>query len=228
MSGADAYAIQEEYARLRQADGAKHVGRKIGLTSRAMQAMFGIDTPDYGHLFDDMAVPNGGEIPVADLVQAMVEIEVAFILGRDLAGPGVTRGDVLDATEAVAASIEVIDSRIVGWATNFIDTVADNGSSARFVLGDERVDPKTLDLPSVQGQLWRNGELVDSAPASAVLDHPAEGVVWLANVMGGYGRSLYKGDVVLSGSLMRAVPIERGDVFEARFAKLGTASCKFV
>lgn len=229
LSGDDAYAVQEEYARLRMADGAKLVGRKIGLTSRAMQEMFGISDPDYGHLFDDMAIANGGDVRTDSLIQPMVEIEVAFVLGRDLAGPGVTRDHVLDATESVAPSIEIIDSRIVNWAIHFVDTVADNGSSARFVLGDGRVDPASVDLPLVEGQMWRNGELVSSAPASAVLDgNPADGVAWLANAIGAYGRKLHAGEVVLSGALMRAVPAAKGDEFEARFPQLGTASCRFV
>jgi 2-keto-4-pentenoate hydratase len=228
LSGDDAYAVQEEYARLRMANGAMLVGRKIGLTSRAMQEMFGISTPDYGHLFDDMLVANGGDVRTGDLIQPMVEIEVAFVLGRDLAGPGVTRDVVMEATSEVAASIEIIDSRITDWAIHFVDTVADNGSSARYVLGAERVDPRTLDLPATIGEMWRNGEFVSSAPASAVLDHPAEGVAWLANAIGAYGRSLHADEVVLSGALMRAVPAQKGDVFEARFPELGIASCRFI
>jgi 2-oxopent-4-enoate hydratase len=228
LSGADAYAVQEEYAKLRIADGAKLVGRKIGLTSRAMQEMFGIGDPDYGHLFDDMAIAHGGDVRTDELIQPMVEIEVAFVLGRDLAGPGVTRDDVIAATASVAPSIEIIDSRITDWAIGFVDTVADNGSSARYVIGDGRIDPRTIDVPSVVGEMWRNGELVSSAPASAVLDgHPADGVAWLANAIGAYGRTLHAGDVVLSGALMRAVPATTGDVFEARFPELGTASCRF-
>jgi 2-keto-4-pentenoate hydratase len=228
LSGDDAYAVQEEYAKLRMADGAQLVGRKIGLTSRAMQEMFGISTPDYGHLFDDMLVTNGGDVRTGDLIQPMVEIEVAFVLGEDLAGPGVTRDDVTAATDSVAASIEIIDSRITDWAIGFVDTVADNGSSARYVLGAERVDPRSIDLPATTGEMWRNGELLSSAPASDVLGHPAEGVVWLANAIGAYGRSLRAGEVVLSGALMRAVQAEQGDVFEARFPELGVASCRFV
>jgi 2-keto-4-pentenoate hydratase len=229
LSGDDAYAIQEEYAKLRLADGAQLVGRKIGLTSRAMQEMFGITDPDYGHLFDDMTVVNGGDIPTDELIQPMCEIEVAFVLGRDLGGPGVTRDDVIVATAAIAPSIEIIDSRITDWAITFVDTVADNGSSARYVIGDGHVDPSTIDVPSLTGEMWRNGELVSSAPASAVLDgHPADGVAWLANAIGAYGRTLHVGDVVLSGALMRAVPASKGDVFEARFPELGVASCRFV
>ena len=210
LSSDDAYAVQEEYAKLRMADGAKLVGRKIGLTSRAIQEMFGITDPDYGHIFDDMAIANGGDVATDELIQPMVEIEVAFVLGRDLAGPGVTRDDVVAATEAVAPSIEIIDSRITDWAIHFVDTVADNGSSARYVFGEGRLDPSTIDVPSVIGEMWRNGELVSSAPASAVLDgHPADGVAWLANAIGAYGRTLHAGDVVLSGALMRAMPAEK-------------------
>ena len=229
LSGDDAYAVQEEYAKLRLADGAKLVGRKIGLTSRAMQEMFGISDPDYGHLFDDMAIANGGDVRTSELIQPMVEIEVAFVLGRDLGGPGVDRDAVIAATESVAPSIEIIDSRITNWAIGFVDTVADNGSSARYIIGDGRADPSKIDVPSVVGEMWRNGELVSSAPASAVLDgHPADGVAWLANAIGPYGRTLHAGDVVLSGALMRAVPASKGDHFEARFPDLGVASCRFV
>ena len=224
----DAYAIQEAYAALRVADGARLAGRKIGATSKAIQQLFGIDTPDYGHVFDDMVVPDGGTIERAALIQPMVEPELAFILDTDLAGPSVTRDDVLAVTREVIGCIEVIDSRIAEWKIAFADTVADNGSSARAVFSSDRIPIDGLDLATVEAELVRNGERAGVATGSAVLGHPAEAVAWLANSLGGFGRTLRAGEYVLSGSFMTAVPAEAGDTFEARFSGVGAVSCSFV
>lgn len=227
LDGDEAYAVQGAYAELRRADGAKLIGRKIGLTSKAMQELFGISTPDYGHIFDDMVVPNGATVPMTELIQPMVEVEVCFLLGRDLAGPGVTRDDVMEATEAVLPCIEIIDSRIVDWAFTFVDTVSDNGSSARCVFSDERVKPGDVDLTAVKVELHQNGEFVNGGVGSDVMGHPAEGIVWLANSIGTYGHTLRAGDFVLSGAIAKAVPAKAGDTFEARVSDLGTVECAF-
>jgi 2-keto-4-pentenoate hydratase len=228
MSPAEAYSVQAAYARLRKQHGAEVAGRKIGLTSKAMQELFGITEPDYGHVFDDMVVGDGGDVALDDLIQPMVEIEIAFWLLRDLRGPGVDAEKVMEATETVSASIEIIDSRIEGWDISFADTVADNGSSARCVLGPRRVPTGELDLANVTGELWRNGELLGSALGSAVMGDPVAAVVWLANAIAQFDDCLRAGEFVLSGALMGAVGAERGDHFQARFGDLGDVSCRFV
>jgi 2-keto-4-pentenoate hydratase len=221
----DAYAVQQAYADLRVQHGARHVGRKIGATSRAIQELFSIDTPDYGHIFDDM-VAEDGAVDRDRLIQPMVEPELAFILDRDLRGPGVTRSDVLGATRTVIPCLEVIDSRITDWQIAFVDTVADNGSSARCVFG-EAVPFDGRDLASVEAVMSRNGDVVGRATGVAVLGHPAESVAWLANVLGDLGSGLRAGEYVLSGSFMTAVRGERGDRFDATFSGLGSVSCHF-
>lgn len=227
LDGDEAYAVQEVYAGLKRAAGHTLIGRKIGLTSKAMQELFGISTPDYGHIFDDMVVRSGATVPMSELIQPMVEVEVCFLLGRDLAGPAITRDDVMEATEAVLPCIEIIDSRIVDWAFSFVDTVSDNGSSARCVFSDERVKPGDVDLTAVKVELFQNGEFVNSGVGSDVMGHPAEGVVWLANALGKYGHSLSAGDFVLSGAIAKAVPAKAGDNFQARISDLGTVECAF-
>jgi 2-keto-4-pentenoate hydratase len=223
----DAYAVQRAYAELRLSDGARLVGRKIGATSRAIQELFSIDTPDYGHIFDDMVVGDGGDIELDALIQPMVEPELAFILDRELSGPGVTRADVLAATRTVFPCLEVIDSRISDWRIAFVDTVADNGSSARCAFG-EGVPFAGADLAAVEAVMSRNGEVTGRATGEAVLGHPAEAVAWLANALGELGSGLRAGEYVLSGSFMTAIRAERGDRFEASFSGLGVVSCHFV
>jgi 2-keto-4-pentenoate hydratase len=221
----DAYAVQQAYADLRVQQGARLVGRKIGATSRAIQELFSIDTPDYGHIFDDMVVEDGS-MERARLIQPMVEPELAFILDRDMRGPGVTRSDVLGATRTIIPCLEVIDSRIVDWKIAFVDTVADNGSSARCIFG-EPVPYDGLELASVEAVMSRNGEVVGRATGEAVLGHPAESVAWLANVLGDLDSGLRAGEYVLSGSFMTAIRGERGDRFDATFSDLGSVSCHF-
>jgi 2-keto-4-pentenoate hydratase len=227
IDAADAYAVQEAYARLRLAEGTTLVGRKIGATSRAIQQLFNIDTPDYGHLFQDMSVPDGGVIDTATLIAPMVEPEIAFRLGRTLTGPELVIEDVLAATISVAPALEVIDSRILDWEISFADTVADNGSSARFVLGREIAFTGHLDLATEQVVLRRDGEVLATADGTAVLGHPAASVAWLGNALAAFGRSLQAGDVVLSGSLTSADPARVRSRYVADFAHLGSVSCSF-
>ena len=222
----DAYAIQEAYVRLRTQSGATLVGRKVGATSVAIQELFGIHTPDYGHIFDDMVVADG-QIPLADLIQPLVEPELAFVFDRDLRGPGIERADVLEAVVGIAPCIEIIDSRIRAWDIEYVDTVADNGSSARCVFGDV-LHLGGLDLASVVGTLFRNDVSVGTAVGAAVLGHPADAVAWLANELGRLESSLLEGQWVLSGSFMTAVPGSRGDTFSAAFDGLGSVSCQFI
>jgi 2-keto-4-pentenoate hydratase len=221
-----AYAIQEQYAGLRLQQ-AQLVGRKIGCTSTAIQDLFGIDTPDYGQLFDDMAVPDGGEIALAALIQPMVEAEIAFVPHDDLRGPGLTVGDVLAATAAVAPALEIIDSRILDWRIEFVDTVADNGSSARYVVGPWTPYDVAMDLAAETVVLRRDDEMVDSATGAAVLGHPAAAVAWLANALADYDRGLRAGDLVLSGSMTRAARAAPAETYTADFGTLGSVSCRF-
>jgi 2-oxopent-4-enoate hydratase len=222
-----AYAIQEAYARLRLGDGTALAGRKIGCTSVAIQQLFNIDTPDFGHLFADMQVEDGGTIESASLIAPMVEPEVAFLLQDELAGPGLTGQDVLAATAAILPCIEIIDSRIEDWRIAFVDTVADNGSSARFVLGSPaRHDGH--DLAAIRVTLRKDGAAVASGSGEAVLGHPADSVAWLANALAPFGRSLGAGEYVLSGSMTTAIRAGHGDRFDVVFDGLGSVGCAFV
>lgn len=225
LDPATAYRIQERYAKIRGATGATLIGRKIGCTSAAIQELFGIDTPDYGHIFDDMVVAEADVIDVAQLIVPMVEPEITFVLDRGLQGPGVTSDDVLAATRAVLPSLEIIDSRIAKWDIEFVDTVADNGSSARCVFGPE--GDAAIDLGAESVRLLQDGQELCHGVGAAVLGHPAASVAWLANVLADYGRALRAGDYVLSGSMTRAVPAVVGCTYEARFDTLGTVSCRF-
>jgi 2-oxopent-4-enoate hydratase len=223
----DAYSVQEEYVRLRREGGATLVGRKIGATSQAIQDLFDIRTPDYGHLFDDMLIGAGGEVAIDTLIQPKVEPELAFVFDRDLRGPGVTRDEVLAAVVGVGPCIEIIDSRIEQWDIAYVDTVADNGSSARFIVG-ELIALGGRDLAAVKGTLLRNSEIVETATGAAVLGHPADSVAWLANELGRLGSGLRAGETVLSGSFTTAPPAARGDVFTADFDGMGSIACRFV
>ena len=224
MTVADAYAVQQEYARLRVGSGASLVGHKVGATSKAIQELFSIDTPDYGHLFDDMRWDEGVALPIRELIQPLAEPEIAFVLDDELRGPGLTAEDVLDAARGVVPCIEIIDSRIDGWRIRLADTVADNGSSARFIVGSI-VMPLPPDLRSEAVVFERNGEVVGQGTGAAVLGHPAEAAAWLANALGEFGLVLEAGSVVLSGSITSAVPARPGDRFIARFSTLGEVSC---
>ena len=227
LSVEDAYAIQQAYARRRLDGGARLIGHKIGATSEAIQRLFGVATPDFGHLFDDMLVAEGDAIPVASLIQPLVEPEIAFVLDRELAGPGVSEEDVVAATRGVVPCIEVIDSRIEEWRIRLADTVADNGSSARFLVGDTLVPLGALDLAAEEVELRRNGEVVERGRGDAVLGHPATSVAWLANALGAFGEALPRDAYVLSGSLTTALRARAGERYEAVFASIGRIACTF-
>ncbi len=231
LDPASAYAVQEVYAQLRVGAGARLVGRKIGCTSAAIQQLFGIETPDYGQLFDDMVVAEGSEIAIAELIAPMVEPELTFLLGEDVKGPGVTAADVLAATVSVAPSLEIIDSRIVDWRIAFVDTVADNGSSARCVFGPamplEQVIGTGVDLAAERVRLRRDGVELFTGVGADVLGHPCESVAWLANELAPYGRWLRAGDHVMSGSMTSAAKARPGETYEAVFDSFGTVSCHF-
>jgi 2-keto-4-pentenoate hydratase len=227
MTVAEAYAIQELNTERKLGDGRVLRGRKIGLTSRAMQELLGVSEPDFGALLDDMFVEDGDAIPPDTLIQPKAEAEVAFVLGEDLAGPGVTTTQALRAIEAAVASIEVVDSRIAGWQISLADTIADNASSGCVVLGGRLVPVEELDLRLVGMGIWRNGELADTGAGAAALGHPARCVAWLANALGALGSGLRAGDVVMSGALHRAFDVTPGDTVRAEFDRLGSVSVRF-
>ncbi|MEU7476772.1 2-keto-4-pentenoate hydratase [Lentzea sp. NPDC042327] len=218
----DAYEIQLLNVRHRNRD---VIGHKVGLSSPAMQQMMGVDEPDYGHLLDDMQLH--GTADASAYLYPRVEVEIAFLLGHDLPGEGCTVADVLAATEFVAPAIELIDSRIADWRITLPDTIADNASSAAFVLGDERVRPSDVDIRGVEATLARNGEPVAQGRGDAVLGDPAIAVAWLAQKVATFGVRLLAGDIVLPGSCTRAFDAKPGDEFRAEFAGLGSADLKF-
>jgi 2-oxopent-4-enoate hydratase len=223
----DAYAIQGLVIDRRCAAGARPVGRKIGLTSLPMQQLLGVSEPDYGVLLDDMVVEDGDEIPLGGLVQPRVEAELAFVMARDLTGPGVTTANALDAIAGVLPAIEVVDSRIVDWRIKLVDTVADNASSGLMVVGGRMRPVGDLDLRLVGVVMSRNGEVVDTGAGAAALGNPARCVAWLANKLATFGAGLRAGDLVLPGAVHRMVDVLPGDVFRAEFAHLGAVTARF-
>jgi 2-oxopent-4-enoate/cis-2-oxohex-4-enoate hydratase len=205
--------------------GVKSVGRKIGLTSLAVQKQLGVNQPDFGYLTSDMLVHSGDAIGKNALIQGRAEGEVAFILGRDLKGPGVTREDVIAATDHVVACIEIIDSRVKDWKIKIQDTISDNASSALLVLGNKPRKLQDLDLRMAGMALRMNGEVESSGVGAACLDHPVNAVVWLANALGALGDPLKAGDIILSGAYGPVVPFNPGDHCEVENSGLGKVSC---
>lgn len=224
---ADAYAIQMAGVARRTAAGARIVGKKIGLTSKAMQDLLGVGEPDFGHVLDDMILAPGEAAPMSRLLQPKAEGEIAFLLKDDLLGPGITVPTVLVATEAVMPAIEIVDSRIADWRIKIQDTVADNASSAFVALGPKLTDPRGLDLRLLGMVLCKNGEMVSNGAGAAVLGHPAQAVAWLANKLSELGTPLRAGEIVLSGAVTAAPPAAAGDRFEVVFESLGHVSVRF-
>lgn len=223
-----AYAVQlDGVAIRRQRDSLKVIGKKIGLTSLAMQKLIGVSEPDYGYLFDRMLVREGEPVCRSRLLLPKVEGEICFVLKRRLKGPGVTIADVLRATEGVMASIEIVDTRVKDWKIKLPDTIADNASSAFFVLGSKLVDPSDLDLRLIGMVMEKNGEVVSTGAGAAVLGHPAASVAWLANKMGEFGVALEEGEIILSGAVTAAVEAGAKDNFLMSFGGLGTVGVRF-
>jgi 2-keto-4-pentenoate hydratase len=223
----DAYEIQLINIRQRVAEGARVVGHKVGLSSKAMQQMMGVDEPDYGHLLDEMEVFQDTPVKAGRYLYPRVEVEVGFILADDLPGAECTEDDVLAATAAFAPSIELIDTRISDWKIKLCDTIADNASSAGFVLGTQRVSPKDVDIKNIDAVLTRNGETVAEGRSDAVLGNPVTAVAWLSRKVESFGVRLRKGDIVLPGSCTRAIDARPGDHFVAEFDGLGSVRLTF-
>lgn len=223
----DSYWISGEVAKRKIASGRRLIGHKIGLTSKAMQQSSQIDEPDYGHLLDDMLIPDGAKVEYAKYCVPRVEPELAFILAKPLKGPGIGLLDVLRATEYVVPAIEIIDARVLN-PRKITDTVADNGAAAGLVLGGRPVRPADVDLRWISAIFYRNSEIEETGVAAGVLGHPALGIAWLANKVGPFGTVLEPGHVMLSGSFTRPVWAERGDTLHADFGPLGALAVQFV
>ncbi|WP_040864577.1 2-keto-4-pentenoate hydratase [Nocardia exalbida] len=223
----DAYEIQLINIRRRLDAGARVVGHKVGLSSKAMQQMMGVDEPDYGHLLAEMEVYEDVPVEAGRYLFPRVEVEVGFVLGADLPGAECTEADVLAATVAFAPAIELIDSRIKDWNIGLADTISDNASSAGFVLGAQRVAPEDIDIKAIDAVLTRNGEVVAEGRSDAVLGDPVIAVAWLARKVASFGVRLKAGDIVLPGSCTRAIDARPGEEFHAEFAGLGSVRLQF-
>lgn len=226
-SDEDAYAVQEINTERSTDAGRRIVGRKIGLTSLTVQRQLGVDRPDYGILFADMAVDDGAEVAPGRLIQPRVEAEIAFVLGADLPHPDTTAGEVMRAVDYVVAAIEIVDSRIADWKISYFDTVADNASSGLYVLGSRPVRLRHVDVVSCGMVMERAGEPVSVGAGRACLGSPISAAAWLARTMAAAGRPLVAGDTILSGALGPMVGVSPGDAFEARIDGLGSVSVSF-
>jgi 2-oxo-hept-3-ene-1,7-dioate hydratase len=223
----DAYAIQNLVQQKKMAEGRKLIGHKVGLTSKAMQRSSQINEPDYGHLLDDMVIPDGAKVPHERFCIPRVEVELAFVLNKPLRGPGVRLTDVLNATEYVVPALEIVDARVQNPRKIF-DTIADNGAAAGIVMGGRPVRPMDVDLRWVGGIMYVNGEIEETGLAAGVLGHPAMGVAWLANKLTEHGVALEAGHIVLAGSFTRVIFARKGDTVHGDFGPLGGVAVQFV
>jgi len=223
----DAYAIQLRQLERQIAAGRRLVGRKVGLTAAVMQRSMGVDQPDYGYLLDDMIVPEYDPIPAGRYLQPRIEPEIAFVLGEDLSGPGVTVAQALAAVDFVLPALELIDSRIRDWNISLLDTIADNASSGGVVLGGRPTPVGLHDLRMLGCVVRRNGTVVATGAGGAALGSPILALAWLANVLGEHGVVLSAGQVILPGSCTGAVSVAAGDVISATFAELGSVTAVF-
>lgn len=234
MTIEDSYAIQREWIALKRAEGCVAVGHKIGLTSRAMQLASQITEPDYGTLLDDMLLRDGSEVEAARFIVPRLEVEFAFVLAKPLKGPGVTLLDVLNATDHVMPALELIDARIEQFdrvtkvPRKVLDTIADNAANAGIVMGGRPMRPDAVDWRWAGALLYKNGVIEESGLGAAVLNHPGNGIVWLANKLAAHGESLAAGEIVLGGSFTRPVGCAAGDVFHADYGPLGAITLRFV
>lgn len=234
MTIEDGYAVSRAWVQMKRDQGRVVRGHKIGLTSRAMQQASQITEPDYGTLLDDMFFAEGSDIPFERFIAPRVEVELAFILGKRLQGPNVSIFDVLEATDYVVPAIEIIDARIEQFDRHskamrkVFDTISDNAANAGIITGGRPVKPNAVDLRWVSALLYKNGVIEESGVAAAVLNHPANGVAWLANKLGAWGECLEKGEVVLGGSFTRPTNAVVGDTFHADYGPLGSIAFRFV
>jgi len=227
MTIEDAYAVQKEGIRMRVENGERVIGAKIGLTSRAMMDLFQVYEPDYSLMTDSMVRFENEAISMKELNLPMVEVEVAFLLKKDIQGPGVSEAQVISATEGVFPSIEVIDTRYHQWSQSVICSVADLAGIRNIILGGRMTSLEGLDLRYVGMVFEKNGEIIDTAAGAAVMGNPVTSVAWLVNKLGSYGVGLHAGDIVMSGSLIRSVKVEAGDEVRGYFDRLGDVRTRF-
>lgn len=231
---ADAYAIQREWVALKISEGRVLKGHKIGLTSRAMQMSSQINEPDYGALLDDMFFPEGSDIPTDRFIVPRIEVELAFVLAKPLRGPNCTLFDVYNATDYIIPALELIDARSHNVDPDsqrprkVFDTISDNAANAGVIMGGRPIKPDALDLRWISALLYRNGVIEESGVAAAVLNHPANGVAWLANKLSAFDVGLEPGQIILGGSFTRPVAARRGDTFHVDYGEMGSISCRFV
>ncbi len=229
----DAYAVQKAWVALKTNAGRTIRGHKIGLTSKVMQASSNINEPDYGSLLDDMFFADGSELPMDRFIVPRLEVELAFILGKPLHGPDCTIFDVLNATDYVTPAVEIIDARIqqvdpeTKATRKVFDTIADNAANAALVLGGRPFRPLDADMRWISAVCYRNGTIEESGVAAAVLNHPANGVAWLANKLSAHNVGLAAGEIILGGSFTRPVSARRGDTFHIEYGSFGSISCHF-
>ncbi|MGV9711726.1 2-oxo-hept-4-ene-1,7-dioate hydratase [Gordonia sp. NPDC003424] len=223
----DSYAIQAIWRDRRIAEGRRLVGRKIGLTSRAMQAATGITEPDYGVMFDDTVWENGARVPFDEFSNVRIEVELAFVLAEPLTGPDCSVFDVLHATEYVTPALEILNSHIELEGRTIVDTIADNAAYGGLVLGGNPTHPTEVDLRWVSALLYRNQTIEETGVAAGVLNHPATGVAWLANKLHQHDSSLAAGEIILAGSFTRPMWVERGDSVLCDYGPMGTITCRF-
>ncbi|WP_158839205.1 2-oxo-hept-4-ene-1,7-dioate hydratase [Polaribacter sp. L3A8] len=229
----DSYAIQKAWMQLKQNKGRKVVGHKIGLTSRVMQVAMGIDEPDYGTLLDDMVFENNSEIETSNFLDPKIEVELAFVLKKRLFGENVTIEDVFDATDYVVPALELIAARSyrknpeTGYVRTVRDTISDNAANAGIITGGKKVNPRDVDLRWVSTLLYKNGTIEESGVAAAVLDHPANGIVWLAKKYAQHNVALEAGQIILAGSFTRPIDVSAGDEIIADYGPLGKITVNF-
>ncbi|HOB13837.1 MAG TPA: fumarylacetoacetate hydrolase family protein [Novosphingobium sp.] len=222
-----AYAVQEINTRLWQAEGRRIVGRKAGLTAEAVQKQLGVDQPDFGVLFADMQIADGGRLDPAQSIQPKAEAEIAFVLGADLPSPQTTAEQVAEAVASVHAAIEIVDSRIADWKITFADTVADNGSSAFFVLAEAGLPLSGLDLPAADMTMTVNGAAVSRGSGAAVMGNPLNAAAWLARTLAERGEPLKAGDILLAGALGPMITLNPGDRVHAIVGGIGECGFSF-
>jgi len=229
----DAYAIQSAWKAIKLKEGRTIIGHKIGLTSKVMQRVMNINESDFGFLLDDMVFEDGSTIPTNNFLDPRIEVELAFILKKDLSGPNVTIFDVLNATDYVVPALELIAARSfridpkTGYKRTVLDTISDNAANGGIIMGGNPMKPDAIDLRWVGALLSKNGVIEDSGVAAAVLNHPANGITWLANKYAAYGLSLKAGEVVLAGSFTGALKVQKGDTIHADYREMGSISCYF-
>jgi 2-oxo-hept-3-ene-1,7-dioate hydratase len=224
----DSYAIQGVWRDKNIAAGRRLVGRKIGLTSKAMQDATGISEPDYGVMFDDTVYRSGAEIRVDHFSNVRIEVELAFVLARPLEGPDCTLEDALAAIDHAVPALEILNSHIELEGRTIVDTISDNAAYGGMVLGEVRKRPDEIDLRWVPALLYRNGEITETGVAAGVLDHPATGVAWLANKFHHHGARLEAGEIILAGSFTRPMWVQRGDEVLCDYGPMGEITCRFV